>query len=258
MTYSVRGPDAIVGSRLVADIDKDRARAHAYRVGPIYELEGSDGNFYYEIKKYGQKQLFYSRLFKGILHVADVVPMKDGAKTRYLSRKVPLNHIHKPLTRKEVQAEIDILYLIFEGWDRNFKSGANIHLKRAWFKNPFRWRAALFDFEGFGIAERMPQEIRVTARKADKQYMLAKLHALKERVSGEEGLAFVLQINKSIYGSDTSKPDRMDLEKGTQHFCKMLIRALDDAIYALSNPPTSQEIKEWENRVQSIKKRFAD
>ena len=265
MTYSIRPPERIVSSKVVKDLDKyrkaERLQGLGEVVGDVYELLGSDGNSYYEIsedRRHAPRQLFYSRLLKGILHIADIVPFTEGTTTRYLSRKMPLKDIRTPLTTREIQTEIEIMYLIFWDNDHDLKKLRNINVQRAWLENPFKRRMMLFDLDQGGSIDsvRMPQEVRLVAKTADKEYMHSKLSELRARVSGTEGIAFVKAIEKSIPGFNESTRWQKTQTTSTEYFCERLIQRLDLAIYALTSKPTKKEKQEWKAYLDHMRSRM--
>lgn len=260
--HSILPPKHIVDSKKVRDIDSDRMGAHRAlgRDAPdVYELTCDDGNTYYEIGSpidrtkdpqetifhRGTKQLFFSRLLKGILHVSDVVLLEEADKRHFLSRKMPMSDIRTPLSKSEIRSEIEFLYLLFGDVDHELPS-KNVRTERAWKDNPFKHRMMLFDIRPTtAFASPTVPEAHAATSSADKDFLIRKLGELKSRLVGHDGATFVAAIQKSI--PDCNFRNTLDVANA-EEFCIRTLKNIDSLIEALSRKPTKAELLEWKKK----------
>lgn len=143
-----------------------------------------------------KREYIIAALLKGIMNVSDIVPSRQGLlrSTHYLSKVMPLSRIQDETYKTHVLPDFALLASIFGDRDHALPGENRVEN----FADE-KGRVAYYDFAGSDFSPAWKPDDSVYAQiealtKDELALYRQKLRLLKERLDGEEGLAFVQAV----------------------------------------------------------------
>ncbi len=163
-------------------------------------VEDASGTRYVDMSekfaKPGATEQAVAAMLKGIINVSDVVTVSDEQGTKYYSKIVELDKTPNT-TLQEMNADVALVETIFNDPDRSIAFGTQEDHNLV--RDEKRMKVAYFDFGG--VKSHFWREGYINQKRAigaldsvGLAYLEDKLHTLKDRLSGEQGEAFLRSI----------------------------------------------------------------
>lgn len=168
--------------------------------------DGADSYFSLRPITNSSLQKFTARMLKGIIPVSDVVGATDSSIL--YSKKLPHERIKgEPVTKEEILADTELLYLVFGDYDHFDKKNRT---SNAYMENE---QISYHDFEMTNLKEEIIA-LRKVHTPESLEILLSHLKSLKHRLEGDEGLKFLESVlndaqltAKSFYDTEATVQD---------------------------------------------------